>query len=89
MLSTLEGILDIPMSTILKELPLNDEIKAALRGEAGIYSSYLTLAEAMERLDFSSANSLAKALLIPENVVARSFELAIEKSDSMMNQISS
>lgn len=87
MLSTLEVILGIPMITILKELPLSDEIKASLQGESSIYSDYLTLAISMENLDFSRANKLSKALHIPEKVVVRSFELAIEKSDTMMNQI--
>jgi EAL and modified HD-GYP domain-containing signal transduction protein len=88
MLSLLEAILGVPMSTILKELPLSADIKASLRGERGIYSDYIALAIAMEHLDFERANRLAKVLHIPENVVSESFELAIEISDTMMNQIS-
>ena len=88
MLSLLEAILGVPMTTILKELPLSSEIKASLRGERGIYSDYIALAVAMEHLDFNRANRLAKALHIPENAVSESFELAIEISDTMMRQIS-
>ena len=88
MLSLLEAILGVPMTTILKELPLSSEIKASLRGERGIYSDYIALAVAMEHLDFDRANRLAKALRIPENAVSESFELAIEISDTMMHQIS-
>ena len=88
MLSLLEAILGVPMTTILKELPLSSEIKASLRGERGIYSDYIALAVAMEHLDFDRANRLAKALHIPENAVSESFELAIEISDTMMRQIS-
>ena len=88
MLSLLEAILGVPMPTILKELPLSADIKASLRGERGIYSDYIALAIAMEHLDFERANRLAKVLHIPENVVSESFELAIEISDTMMNQIS-
>ena len=87
MLSLLEAILGVPMTTILKELPLSSEIKASLRGERGIYSDYIALAVAMEHLDFDRANRLAKALHIPENAVSESFELAIEISDTMMRQI--
>lgn len=47
MLSLLEGILGVPMITILKELPLSAEIKSSLRGERGIYSDYIALATAM------------------------------------------
>ena len=88
MLSLLEGILGVPMITILKELPLSAEIKSSLRGERGIYSDYIALATAMENLDFDRANRLSKALRIPENVVSESFELAIQISDTMMHQIS-
>ena len=88
MLSLLEGILGVPMITILKELPLSAEIKSSLRGERGIYSDYIALATAMENLDFDRANRLSKALRIPENVVSESFELAIQISDTMMRQIS-
>lgn len=89
MLSLLDAILGVPMSTILNELPLSAELKTSLRGEPSIYSDLLALAVAMEDLDFVRANKLAKVLCIPENIVARSFELAIEKSDAMVNQISS
>ncbi|ATD80686.1 EAL and HDOD domain-containing protein [Desulfovibrio sp. G11] len=87
MFSTLEAILGMPMNTLLRELPLSDEIKRALRGEPGMYADYLALAVAMELLDFTRANKLARVLCLPENIVSKSFELAIEKSDAMMNQL--
>lgn len=89
MLSLLEAILALPMSVILRELPLSDEIKTSLQGEKGIYSGYLSLAAAIENLDFLRAQRVSAALRIPEGTVLASFQYATEMSDSVMNQMAS
>lgn len=89
MLSLLEAILALPMSVILKELPLSDEIKTSLQGEKGIYSGYLSLAAAIENLDFPRAHRVSAALRIPEGTVLASFQYATEMADSVMDQMAS
>jgi EAL and modified HD-GYP domain-containing signal transduction protein len=49
--STLGAMMDQPMSTLLEELPLPDELKLALLENSGIYGEAISCAIAMERND--------------------------------------
>ena len=87
MFSLLDIILNTPMSVILENLPLSNELKSALLKENGPYSNYIHLAESIESLAFDKAQQCADALHIPGDVILESFRRAGEMADSLMTQI--
>ena len=87
MFSLLDIILNTPMSVILENLPLSNELKSALLKENGPYSNYIHLAESIESLAFDQAQQYADALHIPGDVILESFQRASEMADSLMTQI--
>lgn len=60
--SVLEALLDIPMETVLRELPLSDEVAAALRSEEGLVGEVLRCVLMYERGDFEQAQKLGYPL---------------------------
>ena len=71
MFSLLDGLLNQPMSSILDELALSEELKATLLGERTPLAPLLELARSLERAGFDRAEALARRLgLEPEAVFA-------------------
>jgi len=68
-LSLLESLYDIPMHQITDELNLSEEVQQALVNREGIYGDLLSLAEALEQVDFIRASELLGPLSIPYNTV--------------------
>lgn len=57
--SLLDAIFDMPMKSILKDLPLEDEFKDALAGQENHYSPWLLLANSIEESDWALMEALA------------------------------
>lgn len=68
-LSLLENLYDIPMHQITEELNLSEEVQQALVNREGIYGDLLSLAEALEQVDFVRASELLGPLAIPYSTV--------------------
>jgi c-di-GMP-related signal transduction protein len=68
--SLLDAMLDRSLPEILEELPLAEDIKAALRGEDGPLAQILSLAMALERGDWQAISVPAQRLAIPEEALA-------------------
>ncbi len=68
-LSLLESLYDIPMEQIAGELNLSEEVQQALVNREGTYGDLLSLAEALEQVDFVKASELLGALSIPYSTV--------------------
>ena len=68
-LSLLESLYDIPMEQIAGELNLSEEVQQALVSREGTYGNLLSLAEALEQVDFVKASELLGSLSIPYNTV--------------------
>lgn len=66
MFSLIDTLLGIPMERILAELPLDDEICAALQGEKNELSQLLSVVIAMERADWEEVTELSRILNIDE-----------------------
>ena len=58
MLSLIDVIMERPMNTILKELPLDEEINAALAGEVNCLHKGLEIIRAYERADWDALEQL-------------------------------
>ncbi len=68
-LSLLEVMYDIPMDQIAAELNLSEEVKQALLNRSGSYGQLLSLAEAIEKLNFGKAAELLSHLSVPYSAV--------------------
>lgn len=62
--SLLDVILEMPMSSVLENLNLPENISAALLHRSGVFAPFLKLVEASENLDWETLDSLSKALLL-------------------------
>lgn len=60
--SLLDVVMRMPMDKVLAQIPLPEEISAAILRREGPYAPYLSLAVACERDDAESLESLAKAI---------------------------
>ena len=57
-LSLIDAMLDQPMSTVVDELPLSDDLKGALQGEQGPLRPVLDFVECYERGDWATCDRL-------------------------------
>ena len=66
MFSLIDAILDQPMSKIMDELPLAEDIKSALTERKGRLIGYLLLAETYEKGQWRQMQKIAKIMNIPD-----------------------
>ena len=68
--SVIDALLDVPMEEVLAKLPLDEQVKQALRGEPCRLKVILDLIVAYERGEWSVFSEQAKLLQTPEDGVA-------------------
>jgi EAL and modified HD-GYP domain-containing signal transduction protein len=85
MLSVIDALLDCPMEKALSELPLADDIKAALIDGSGPIGKALTCAIAYERADWNNVrfNGLAPAAVRAQYMTAIAW--ARKLTDELLN----
>ncbi|WP_372760263.1 EAL and HDOD domain-containing protein [Pseudoalteromonas sp.] len=64
MMSLMDAILDESMQSVMKKLPLSNEIKAALLNDEGLLASYLNLVKFYEQGNWPAANELTEKLAL-------------------------
>lgn len=69
--SCLDKLLRRPMSELLDEIPLSDDVRSALLERSGPYAPLLDLAEASEAFDLERMEHTAQALAVPADAVNR------------------
>lgn len=80
--SLLDAMLDTDMKTIVKHLPVDDEIKEALCGKSNRYGHWLELARSIELSDWDQVGTNAKKLDLLPGTVAVSYQHAFSWADS-------
>lgn len=80
--SLLDALLDMRMETIVRHLPVDDDIKNALCGEDNRYAPWLALAKAIEQSDWDAVGATAKTLDLLPGTVAVSYQHAFSWADS-------
>ncbi|QJB56157.1 HDOD domain-containing protein [Pseudodesulfovibrio sp. zrk46] len=80
--SLLGAMLDTDMETIVEQLPVDDQIKAALCGKVNRYSLWLDLARAIEQSDWDEVGVTAKELNLLPGTVAVSYQHAFTWADA-------
>ena len=69
LLSLVDAILDQPLDHVLSQLPLQTELREALLGKYPAEQRMLRLAQACERGDWPTLQSMCKSLVLDENQV--------------------
>jgi len=78
LLSLIDAILGMPMSAVLKGLPVDREIKAALLGKPSRLQPLYDLTIAQETADWQRCAELAKGFQVPEQEVASAYLKSIQ-----------
>ena len=87
LLSTLDGILDMEMSEVLDNVPVNSEIKEALLGTPGLYRNFHELVTAYEAGVWEKHSQAAGLLRIPEEQLPDLYLAAIEWATSILSSV--
>jgi c-di-GMP-related signal transduction protein len=74
----MDVILEVPMSTVLEKVSVDQETKAVLLGGANRLRSLYQLMLAQESGEWQQAGELAKQLHLSESVVAESYWQAMQ-----------
>ncbi len=78
MFSLIDAIVDQPMMTVMKDLPLSERIKDALCHRRGELIGYLGLMECYEKGEWPLVARLADALRIPQDKLPKLYQQACE-----------
>lgn len=76
-LSLVDAMLDQPMSAVLDELPLADDVRLALQGGASPLRPVLDFVEGYERGDWTACTAIGHDLGIPESTVLDQYRGAV------------
>ncbi|AXQ98407.1 EAL and HDOD domain-containing protein [Pseudoalteromonas piscicida] len=87
MMSLMDAILDDDMASLLKKLPLSQEIKSTLLKKPSAFGIYLDLAESMEKGDWDSVESMSKSLGVTSQNIAKLYQTSQIWSDTQIKAI--
>lgn len=87
MFSTLNYLINAPMEDILAEVPVADEVKAALLRHEGPAGSLYELVLSYERADWNKVNSLSEALGIPTNLLTSLYFSCMDGANSIWKEM--
>ena len=89
MFSTLNYLIDAPMEEILAEVPVADEIKAALLNREGRCGKLYELVLSYEAADWERITVLAEELGIPDNMMTSIYFICMENVNTLWEQLTS
>jgi len=87
LLSARGAVLDQPLSSILAELPVNNEIKEALQAGTGLYRQLLEIAIAHEQADWEHVTALLSRAGLGEEQVSAAYISAVEWSTALRRNV--
>jgi c-di-GMP-related signal transduction protein len=76
--SLIDAILDRPLSDVLKDLPLADDIKAALTGQENVLRQAHQFILAYEQGDWATASACTEQFAMDESVIPKLYLAAVE-----------
>lgn len=76
--SRIDAILDMPLAEILPQLPVADDIKAALTGGNTPLTDVLRLVDTYERADWDRSSALATALGVEQTSIPEAYLRALD-----------
>ena len=87
MFSTLNYLIDAPLEEILAQVPLNEDVKAALLHHKGRCGMLYDLALSYERADWGRIDQLAGELGIPTNLLTSLYFSCMEDVNRIWNEL--
>ena len=87
MFSTLDRLIDAPMEEILEEIPVADEIKAALLRREGRCGILYDLVLSYESADWDSINRYAEELGIPSQMITSLYFICVDNVNVLWDQL--
>ncbi len=83
-LSLIDGILDHDIESVLKVLPIHEDIKSALRNENNYLSDYLTLAKEVEQGNWQQGERIIADLNIDAELCFDAYIQSLKWADEML-----
>jgi len=87
MFSTLNYLIDAPMEELLTEVPVADEVKAALLNHEGRCGKLYDLVLSYEAADWEKITALAEELGIPDNMMTSVYFICMENVNTLWEQL--
>lgn len=87
MFSTLNHLIDAPLEEILSEVPVADEIKAALLSKEGRCGTLYKLVLSYEAADWDAINAGAEELGLPANLLTNVYFNCMENVNILWEQL--
>ena len=84
--SLLEAMLDVPFKEIAKNLPLDDDLAAALGGVANEYTPWLNMARYFERGEWDNIDEVIASLELDPMTVANSYAEALTWAKTLQGE---
>ncbi|TGE83442.1 EAL domain-containing protein [Pseudoalteromonas sp. KS88] len=84
MMSLMDAILDESMQSVMKKLPLSNDIKDALVENKGLLAQYLELVKLYEQADWQSANTIIDELALAADKVPDFYHEALSWANTQM-----
>ncbi|WP_394192046.1 EAL and HDOD domain-containing protein [Pseudoalteromonas atlantica] len=84
MMSLMDAILDESMQSVMKKLPLSNDIKDALVENKGLLAQYLELVKLYEQADWQSANTVIDELALAADKIPDSYHEALTWANTQM-----
>lgn len=81
LLSGLSAVMDAPVREVLKDVPIEDDVRDSLLGKPTRIGSVYRLARACERGDWQRTQHCAETLSLSEAVVAQAYQNALKWAD--------
>jgi len=85
MFSLLDSLLDRPLDSIVKEMPVNENIKTALTQGDGLLGDILALSKAYEQADWQQVTVLGNRLHLNDEVMSECYDDAVKWSNDLLN----
>ena len=84
MMSLMDALLDEEMASVMKKLPLSNDIKLALVDEEGILAQYLRLVKQYEQANWQGANAIQDELGLAADKVPDAYHDAVHWANEQM-----
>ncbi|CAM5210610.1 EAL and modified HD-GYP domain-containing signal transduction protein OS=Ureibacillus acetophenoni OX=614649 GN=SAMN05877842_105153 PE=4 SV=1 [Ureibacillus acetophenoni] len=86
MFSLMDALLGVEMDEILIQLPLDDAISEALRGQVNDYKLALDLSIAIEKGNWNIVSEMCSAMQIDETTVCKLYKESLNWSNELLNE---
>ncbi|MGP7815926.1 EAL and HDOD domain-containing protein [Niallia sp. 01092] len=86
MFSLMDSILNLPMKTILKQVPLDETISDALVGKKNIQRDVLDLVLAVEKAEWTTVSNSCKELMIEEKELLHTYTESVNWSKQLLEE---